>query len=264
MSLPALGFGTAPMLGRESRARSLAAIEAALAAGVRHFDTARSYGWGEAEGLLGEALKAVPREELTIVSKCGIVPVRRTRALGAAKAVARGLMGFAPGLVRRAASSAGVQPSRSYDLGVLDASLRTSLAQLRTDYLDVLLLHNFDPRSGGIESVTEWMRGLQAAGTIRRYGFAVGPRLTEALEWLDAHGLREGAIVQAPLGIDMVRLPAKFREQELFVHSVFRGNARQDLRALGKLLAASSNCRAIIASMFSPEHIRANAAALRG
>jgi hypothetical protein len=119
-----------------------------------------------------------------------------------------------------------------------------------------------------MEAVVEWMRGLERAGTIRRHGICAGERLIEALEWLDARGLLEGAIVQAPLSDDMFRLPERFAGQELFVHSVFRSHAdgaesgRQDLRGIAERLAAAGNCRAIICSMFSPAHIAANAAAL--
>lgn len=270
MTRPLLGFGTAPILGRESRARSLAAIATALDLGVRHFDTARSYGWGEAEGLLGEALAGIPRPELVLVSKCGIVPVQRTRALGVAKAFARRLIALAPGLkgvVRRAASTQALQPARTYDLSTLQASLAASLRALRTDYLDVLLLHNFEPGREGLEPVVAWMRDLQRQGVIRRFGFSAGERLVEALDWLEARGLLEGALIQAPLSEDMLALPDRFRDQELFVHSAFRSHTTGagtggDLRAVAARLEAACNCSAIVCSMFSPEHIRANVAAL--
>ncbi|MFX6040902.1 aldo/keto reductase, partial [Acinetobacter baumannii] len=51
-----LGFGCAPMLGRVGRKDSLRALAIAYDNGIRHFDVARSYGFGEAEALLGEFL----------------------------------------------------------------------------------------------------------------------------------------------------------------------------------------------------------------
>lgn len=49
-----LGLGCAAMLGRAGRRDSLAALGAAYDAGITFYDTARSYGYGACEGLLGE------------------------------------------------------------------------------------------------------------------------------------------------------------------------------------------------------------------
>jgi diketogulonate reductase-like aldo/keto reductase len=64
VAIPRLGFGTWPLTGTEC-AR---AVEAALAAGYRHVDTAEMYG-NERE--VGEALRAsgVPRDEIFLTSK---------------------------------------------------------------------------------------------------------------------------------------------------------------------------------------------------
>ena len=69
MTVPPLGFGTAAIMGRLSRRRGLAALERAHAAGIRHFDTARSYGWGEAERVVGIFLRSHAREVIRQVTK---------------------------------------------------------------------------------------------------------------------------------------------------------------------------------------------------
>ena len=51
-----LGFGCAALMGRVGRRDSLAALAAAQDAGINFFDTARSYGYGESEALLGQFL----------------------------------------------------------------------------------------------------------------------------------------------------------------------------------------------------------------
>lgn len=53
-------MGTAIGYGPTDDAKSIAAIRHAHELGVTHFDTARMYGWGEGERLLGHAL---PRSE---------------------------------------------------------------------------------------------------------------------------------------------------------------------------------------------------------
>jgi aryl-alcohol dehydrogenase-like predicted oxidoreductase len=266
-----LGFGTAPVLGKHGRRVSREAILCALDAGIRHFDTARSYGWGEAEGLLGETMAGIPRGQLIIVSKCGYMPVPRTRLLGLAKAVARTLVRRVPmlgGVARKAAGSAALRPVGTYDLPMLEASLKTSLAELRTDYLDVLILHNFNMQTEGVEPVVAWMRGLKSAGTIRDYGFSVGESFLESLDWLEAKGFLRDAVVQAPLSAGMLAVPERYRDVDVIVHSPFTcrdpglSQLSADLPALARALAAGFRCRAIVCSMFSPEHIKANAASM--
>lgn len=268
---PRLAFGSAPVLGRHTRATSVRAIQLALDAGVRHFDTARSYGWGEAEKLLGEVIKHVPRDELFVVSKCGIVPVKRARWLGLAKTLARQIISAVPAISgpMRKAAAVSFQPARTYDVAVLEASFRTSLEELDTDYLDVLLLHNFEIGKDGVEEVVHWMRGLQQSGKIRKFGFAVGGDVVEAMDWLADKDLLDGAIIQTPLTPQLLQMPARYADQEMFVFSIFRCPDRElaatacDLRKLSALLSSKMRCGAIICSMFSEHHIRENAAALR-
>src|SRR5437868_5998183 len=159
--VPALGFGTAPMLGRQSRKQSLAALQYAYSRGIRHFDTARSYGWGEAEKLLGEFLRHYPRQDYVLVGKCGIVPPQRTQFLSAIKAIGRNLVRAFPGrrnLVQKIASSAPFAPVRTYDIATLQESVDTTFRELNCSYLDVLLLHNFDPAFEGLHDIIAWMR----------------------------------------------------------------------------------------------------------
>jgi aryl-alcohol dehydrogenase-like predicted oxidoreductase len=57
MNASVLGFGCSAVLGRAGRRASLAALGAAYEAGITFYDTARSYGYGESEALLGEFLR---------------------------------------------------------------------------------------------------------------------------------------------------------------------------------------------------------------
>src|SRR5262249_10984036 len=52
-----------------SEEASIATIRAAYEAGINFFDTAEAYGDGNAEKILGKALKDVPREQLVIAGK---------------------------------------------------------------------------------------------------------------------------------------------------------------------------------------------------
>ena len=136
-----LGFGCGSVLGRVGRRDSLRAMNVAWDAGVTLFDTARSYGYGEAEGLLGEFLQG-KRERATIVTKFGILPGRPVAWKRLAKPIVRAGLSLLPqarGLVRH--RIAGEMSAGHFDVATLRTSLVGSLRELRTDYVDVLLMH---------------------------------------------------------------------------------------------------------------------------
>lgn len=168
-----LGFGCAPMLGRVGRRPSLRALSVAYDLGVRHFDVARSYGFGEAESLLGEFL-ADKRQHVTITTKFGIVPPRNTRALSMAKSVARSVLKRLPGGHRMAHAASRVALShRNYDAANARACLEVSLRQLRTDRIDYFLIH--DPPNSVLhdDALRTFLDEAQRAGKIGKWGVSV-------------------------------------------------------------------------------------------
>lgn len=110
-----VGFGTWPIggarYGQSDDTEAIAAIHAALEAGITLFDTAPSYGNGHAEELLGYALLGL-REQATIVTKGGMIWDEN-------------------------AFITGLDSSREHLVKGLDESL----ARLKTDYVDLFLLH---------------------------------------------------------------------------------------------------------------------------
>ncbi len=98
--VPILGLGTASF-GRD-RNREFNAVRAALDLGYTHIDTAEGYGSGEAERVIGEAIKGHDRSKLFITTK--VAPEH----LGAAD---------------------------------VPRSLEGSLSRLQTDYVDLYLIH---------------------------------------------------------------------------------------------------------------------------
>ena len=271
MIVPRLGFGTASVLGGVGSRRSVRAIRQAYELGIRHFDTARSYGWGEAEWLLGKTLRALPRDSYTLVSKCGLVPARRSHVLSFAKSAARQLLRVLPparGLVRSVASNARFQPTGTYDVRTLSDSVETSLAELGTHYLDLLLLHNFESGKAGLPEVLRWFRELKARGSIRRIGFSVEGELVESLRFLAAQGALEEAVIQVPMSAALLELPSEWRNVSFIAHSPLRYLAKtgrslgaHEIRDLFRQVARACRCEAIVCSMFSPAHMRSNLAA---
>ena len=127
--VPALGIGTWRMGDKRSeRAEELATLRLALDSGVTLIDTAEMYGDGAAEELLGEAL-AGRRDEAFIVSK--------------------------------------VLPQHASVSGTL-AACEASLRRLRTDRIDLYLLH-WRGQHAFRDTLEAFVR-LQQAGKIRYYG----------------------------------------------------------------------------------------------
>ena len=133
-------------------------IEQALELGITSFDHADIYGGYGVEALFGEALAAAPglRERLQIVTKCGIRLVSPARPQNRAHAY---------------------DSSRAHVLASVDASL----AALRTDLIDLLLIHRPDLLMQPDE-LADTFRALQAAGKVQAFGVSNhGPRAFEML-----------------------------------------------------------------------------------
>ena len=121
-------------------------IEQALDLGITSFDHADIYGGYTVEALFGQALAAAPglRERLQIVTKCGIKLVSPQR----------------PGHTIKSYDS-----SPAHVLASVDASLRA----LRTDRIELLLIHRPDLLMQP-EALADTFKRLQAAGKVLHFG----------------------------------------------------------------------------------------------
>jgi aryl-alcohol dehydrogenase-like predicted oxidoreductase len=165
---PRLGFGCGDLYGGERRASSAQLIEAALDVGVRYFDVARLYGNGTAEDVLGEALAGV-RDQVVIASKAGILPwsmLTSDRVKTKATTLAHKVLPFIP---------AG-RPARerygAFRPDELRRSVEHSLKALRTEYLDLLLLHECQLPDATSQETLSLFERLRAQGKVRRFGVA--------------------------------------------------------------------------------------------
>lgn len=164
-----IGFGCSNLLGDKTPEQGLALLQAAYDAGVRHFDVARYYGFGDAEGLVGQ-LAQNRRDQITITTKFGLQPMKtvagsRTLIDGVRKLMRSST--FIRNLVRRRVQNF-VQHGR-FDVNSARASVDASLRQLRTDYIDILLLHEADVEDCKPE-LLEFLMELKTKGTIRAFG----------------------------------------------------------------------------------------------
>ncbi|WP_354637895.1 aldo/keto reductase [Kitasatospora camelliae] len=145
------GYGAAEIGQAET------AVAAALDAGITVFDHADIYRRGKSEAVFGEVLarSAGLRERIVLQTKCGI----------------RLAEGDRPGI---------------YDLrgDTIRTRVEESLTRLRTEYLDVLLLHRPDPLADPAE-VAAALTSLHREGLVRSFG--VSNMSAAQIEDLQAH-----------------------------------------------------------------------------
>ncbi|BCJ62617.1 aldo/keto reductase [Micromonospora endophytica] len=152
-----------------------AAVEAALEIGVTAFDHADIYGNGKSEAVFGEVLTRTPglRSRILIQTKCGI------HLPDGARAGYYDLRG--PHIVR---------------------SVEQSLTRLRTDVIDVLLLHRPDPLAAP-EEIAEALTSLHRQGLVRHVG--VSNMAAAQVAYLQAH-------LDLPLVVNQLQLSLAHRD----------------------------------------------------
>lgn len=229
ISCSVLGFGCSALLGRSGKRESLRALAAAWDSGITLYDTARSYGYGESEALLGEFL--IGRRHQSVVStKFGIVPVRPPQWKRLAKPAVRAAIALMPSMRASVRKQAGRQLIEGqFTVPVLKESLHQSLRKLKTDYLDLLFLHAAPASVLDQDDLLKAMDELVRSGKVRAAGISsdadvVGltverkPRplsvlqfpcnifdssaaeFLEASRQIDSSGLTFGAIANHPFG----------------------------------------------------------------
>ena len=203
-----LGFGSAALMARLGRRASIRLLEVAHESGITHFDTARSYGYGEAESAVGQFL-AGRRDGVTITTKLGLEPPPHSATMRAVKTAGREVIKRAPGLrpILRRRAQAMVRPA-CFEPGQARASLETSLRELRVETVDFLLLHECRPADLESEGLLEFLEQAVREGKIRHFGLATdrestGYALSRRAELASvvqlAHSVVEPSLARLPL-----------------------------------------------------------------
>lgn len=146
LEVSALGLGALPMVGfygrRTERKDMVALARAAVDLGVTFFDTAEVYGPFLDEEIVGEALAPV-RDRVVIATKFGFEYTTSGAPTGGVDS--------RPENIRRAVEG--------------------SLKRLRTDRIDLLYQHRFDPKVP-IEEVAGTVKQLIQAGKVKHFGLS--------------------------------------------------------------------------------------------
>ena len=122
---------------------SVAAVHAAIDAGINFFDTANTYGMGHSEEVLGRAFEG-RRDKVVICSKVGNRPQDG-------------------------------QGGKDFSRGGMEKEIEGSLRRLRTEYLDVYLAHSPKIPDDLPEDWYVPFEGWKKQGKIRSYGISIGP-----------------------------------------------------------------------------------------
>lgn len=121
---------------------SIEAIRAMLNQGVNIIDTAPAYGYGRSEMLVAEAISDYKREDIFIVTKCGITP-----------------------------SATGAPPMKDGRYKPIVRDCETSLGLLKCGYIDFYLIHHPDPDCPFEETMSA-LNDLKKQGKIRFIGLS--------------------------------------------------------------------------------------------
>jgi len=167
-----LGFGCVQLTAHKDRGDAIRILEHAFASGITHFDVSRIYGFGRAEGILGEFLRG-KRHQVTVATKFGIQPP--TGLAGNRRVIdfAKKVLGPFPNLLRRARQ----RGSTLVQSGVFTPqnavhSLESSLRELGTEAVDIFLLHEATLADASNPALLEALQRQVDRGTVRSHGVA--------------------------------------------------------------------------------------------
>lgn len=132
------GIGIVNEADMLSRNKAVELLHESLEKGINFFDTARLY--GDSESIMGEAFRD-RRDQVILSTKC-----------------------------THFKEPLGNIPSYSFLQKIVETSLEESLEQLKTDYVDVFMLHQADLEILNNEDVMEIFLKLKASGKIRAIG----------------------------------------------------------------------------------------------
>lgn len=185
-----LGFGCASLMGRVGRRASLRALESAYDLGITLYDTARSYGFGESEVVLGEFLRG-RRDKVIVSTKFGIVAANSGPIKRLLKPVARFVFKRSPAIKHAMRFQVSRQlRSPGFSVEEMRKSLELSLRALRTDYVDILLLHVPPVEVLSQVELFEKLDSVVKEGIVRYLGIATDAKGISALVESEINNIR--------------------------------------------------------------------------
>ena len=170
----ALGFGCAPLGSRVSEGQGLRALAYAFERGVSWFDVAPPYGDGEAEAILGRFL-AGRRDRAAICTMFGIPRPSISPMMRLIRPAARAITKMLPRLHGGIGRAGAIKNNIRLQADQIESSVVESLRRLRTDYVDVLALHEPSPQDCTNEIILRELQRMIEKGYVRSVSIAGAP-----------------------------------------------------------------------------------------
>jgi len=171
ISTPALGLGTSRLGHYYTEAKAQLSLDLAYNLGITYFDTAPIYAYGWSEKLLGTFVRN-KRDKVQIATKIGLQPSRILSLLPFK--VLGSLRNFAKTIRKENTSGMPVGVSNhlsiSFDPIWAMQSLEGSLRRMKTDYVDVLLLHESTIREANAPETKQFMDQVIQSGKAKAIG----------------------------------------------------------------------------------------------
>ena len=168
LNMSRLGFGTSSLHRLPGRMARRKLIFRCLDLGISHFDTAPLYGEGFAEREIGRIL-GVSRSQITLATKFGLpnsALLNRRLPLIYGKKIASRLK------TRFGFHGSGSRHRDLTKVGV-DKQFKQSLKHLKTDYVDLLMLHEPSLSDApSLDAIIPWVEALRRDGFCRYVGLA--------------------------------------------------------------------------------------------
>lgn len=257
--LGAFWQGRSPKAGRQ-------ALDEARRSGVNFFDTADCYARGLSERILGSALRH-HRDDVVICTKVGLLKTPLAIA-SAHRSGERRRIGMSElrGLARDGRAAQCFTPR------YIERALERSLGRLRTDRVELLLLHSPSVEVIRAQAFLGALERLQASGKIRHFGVSCATE-EEGRAALDLpglaclqlpHNLSSAAVLPALVeeagrrGVGLVAM-APFGDGQLLAAAPGLGlDADAIARSCLAFALSSPGVASVMVGMSTPEHVGAN------
>ena len=234
MQNPILGFGCTKLTHNNNERLAISNLETAYDVGITYFDTARLYGFGRAETILGKFIKN-KRDKVTVCSKVGLIPRELPAFLNLRmiNIVRAGLNKLSTIKEKFVDATNGLSSEMVFSPQEAEESLNRSLKELQTDYVDYLLLHEYNFQTANRDEVIVFLQKMKTKGKIKSFGIGSDYRkLPQDLNKIDP----AYKMIQFESNIlnPVINSFSKNNNQLISIHSIFK-----DIMSMSSKLNAS-------------------------
>lgn len=267
----ALGLSRVGSFTASAEPRAMADVLAmAFDLGINTFDTADIYGQGASERLLGKVFRRT-RERIVICTKVGFRLSSKARIAAALKPLIKPMLrpvlrrssGVSQAMLRARGSEISQDFSPAHIVGALEASLR----RLRTDHVDLLLLHS-PPTSLEPDPVIAALQRAVKDGKIAAFG--VSCRAPEDIDtFLAWSGLSALQLRMAPGAMPRALRTARRKGIGLIAREVFSASrslveSGVDIREALRPALSETSVDTVVFGTSSAAHLRSDVEAAVG